>query len=103
MAKNKTSWKPGKSGNPAGRPRLENSATAALREALTEQTTRDRTNARAIADKVVGMAKKGNTAAARLVFDALQRDIDSEARREIIERLELLEAKLNDREKAVLR
>lgn len=80
---------------------MENSAAAALREALDELTTKGRTNARAIAEKIIGLSKKGNMAAARLIFDVVQRDVDAEARREILERIEILEGKLDDREKGI--
>jgi hypothetical protein len=62
MPYNDTSWKPGQSGNPKGRPPEEDSMTAVLRT---------RVNKQEIADKLIEKAKEGNVAALKYVYDRL--------------------------------
>lgn len=66
-----TRWKPGQSGNPGGRPKRTPLADA-CREVLSEKVpgdANDRTNARAIAEKLVAMAIAGDIRAIQEVGD----------------------------------
>jgi hypothetical protein len=55
-------WKPGESGNPKGRPPLGETFT---------DTLRLRANKEEIADKLIEIAKSGNVAALKYVYDRL--------------------------------
>jgi Family of unknown function (DUF5681) len=70
--KTTTSFKPGQSGNPAGRQKAEICLTALLRAALAERDTDGkRTKARAVIDALVEQALEGKTAAIQQVFDRI--------------------------------
>ena len=70
--KTSTSFKPGKSGNPAGRQKSEVCLTVLLRAALAEKDIEGkRTKARAVIDALVEQACEGKTAALQLIFDRI--------------------------------
>lgn len=60
MAVSETSWKPGQSGNPAGRPKKGETLTDTLRGLV------DR---KALGEKLVALALEGNVAALKYVYD----------------------------------
>src|SRR5208283_983486 len=70
--KTSTSFKPGKSGNPAGRQKSEVCLTVLLRAALAEKDVEGkRTKARAVIDALVEQAVEGKTAAIQQIFDRI--------------------------------
>ena len=67
-----TSFKPGRSGNPGGRPKAEVCLTVLLRAALAEKDTDGkRSKARAVIDALVEQACEGRTAAIQQIFDRI--------------------------------
>ena len=67
-----TSFRPGASGNPGGRPKAEVCLTALLRAALAERDVEGkRTKARAVIDALVSEACQGRTAAIQQIFDRI--------------------------------
>ena len=70
--KNATSFKPGRSGNPAGRQKSEICLTTLLRAALAERDVDGkRTKARAVVDALITVACEGKTAAIEQIFDRI--------------------------------
>jgi len=69
-------WRPGASGNPAGRPRLAATLTTALRAELDAPATladgTEGTKAQRLAEVVVGLALGGEKWACELAFDRLE-------------------------------
>ncbi len=59
MAQTRTSWKPGQSGNPSGRPRLGNSITELIRQNLDKQR---------FVEALLNLAYSGDLPAIRLVM-----------------------------------
>jgi len=64
---NMTSWKPGQSGNPKGRPPKGHSITETIRSMMDE----DPQVKRKLADKVIKMALEGNVVAIRTIWQYL--------------------------------
>lgn len=60
-----TAWRPGQSGNPAGKPRGARNRASRIIEAILES------GAREVTEAVINAAKTGDTAAARLVLERL--------------------------------
>lgn len=64
-----TEWKPGQSGNPAGRPPNEGSITYWLKKLLAEPNGGGLPVAKTVAQKVIAQAKKGNLKAITELLD----------------------------------
>lgn len=66
-------WKPGESGNPNGRPRLEDSLGTQLREVLAEvHEDSGKTKARLLAEKYVALGLDGNVMAITAIMDRME-------------------------------
>lgn len=63
-------FEPGKSGNPRGRPKRGTAMADALRTVLNKSQD-GKQNKRAVAEKLVEMARSGNVEAMKLVFDRI--------------------------------
>lgn len=63
MAKNKTSWKPGQSGNKKGGPKKEYSLTHILRSNLDKK---------ALMEKLVELADKGDIRALQMIYERIE-------------------------------
>ena len=73
-------WRPGTSGNPCGKRKGHHSLTAALKRHLTRE------DAKAIAMKLIAMARAGDLAAIKLTFERLD-GVDIEDRLRTLEAL----------------
>ncbi len=62
-------WKQGQSGNLKGRPKRGEDMASALRTVLRAKGEDGKQNKKAVAEKVVAMAKAGNTEAIKLIFE----------------------------------
>jgi hypothetical protein len=67
------SWKPGVSGNPAGRPKSELALAAKIKEALQiEDEWEKKTNLEIIVARLIDEAKNGNLKAVELIFNRVE-------------------------------
>lgn len=72
MTKTRTSWKPGESGNPRGRPLKGQSMAEAIRDELDDSGRGRTTKRQRIARKAVALAIGGDAAAMRYVRDTTE-------------------------------
>lgn len=93
MAKSKTSFKPGKSGNPAGRPKGAKDKRTALRDLL-------QPHAKDLVKRAVELAKAGDTTALRICLDRLMPPL--RAREQTVE-IAGLKGSLTEQGEAVLK
>jgi len=63
MGKNDTTWKPGQSGNPAGRPKKGETLTDILNERLDKE---------AFVNKVIELAQSGDRKAIELIWERVE-------------------------------
>lgn len=90
-------WKPGQSGNPAGRPRK---GVALVDVLLAELDKKHGTVYRktALCKKLVDCAIDGDTTAATKIFHILQRHVEYLSSLEIADRLDEIERRINEAE-----
>ena len=69
MAKSRTSFKQGKTGNPSGRPKKGESLSDAIRAKLDEKHNNKQTYLDSIVSKLFKMALSGNIKAMSLIFE----------------------------------
>lgn len=64
-----TAWKPGHSGNPAGRPRAGNTVAEVMRDYLDEPSGKSIDRKRKLVESVYDLAIRGNVAAVKLIVE----------------------------------
>ena len=72
MARSSATWKPGKSGNPNGRPPNAKCLTDLLRRKLAKKDADGKPKMEVITDKVIALALFGERWAGELIYDRLE-------------------------------
>lgn len=95
MAKTSTSWKPGQSGNPKGRPARESSLVQILNKRI-DRRSGPGTIKQRIADRLINEAVAGNLYAIGKIFDVVQRSYEFAIKAEIMDRIAEIERRLDE-------
>ena len=95
MAKTSTSWKPGQSGNPKGRPRRESSLVQILNKRI-DRRSGPGTIKQRIADRLIAEAMAGNLYAIGKIFDVVQRSYEFAVKTEILDEIALLKQQMEE-------
>ena len=75
MARSKTTWRQGESGNPMGRPKQNETISELLRLRLFDKYNRNKRNVDNIVSKLITLAISGNLQAIKIVFERIDGNI----------------------------
>lgn len=97
MARSRTTWQKGQSGNPKGRPRAECELVSILIKQLNGKR-RNVSHKTRLVNHLIQLATAGDTADIKRIFDIVQRSYEFDRRTEIFERLDAIEKRLEEME-----